>query len=220
MSPSAFKPLHSILALVTVVVCVFDIITNWYTFSQFIGYQTSAKVDRAAAIFLGCAAAVGTLVLFLVLLNLMRGLEAYSAEKPEQKQESVARWQEVAFFLQIVVEDSVVAVVVYWTFKEGSCALYAEIFRSSITANVALVGALSGSVWKTICGIVNCVCGCVTEAETGCGWALMCCLCRIAMNIVTATLIGFVGYQLINYNQAGFEKRLDCQNATHNTIYL
>lgn len=214
MASSGFKPLHSIFALITVIVCVFDIITNWYTFAQYINYRTNAKVDRTATICLGCAATAGTLVLFLVLLNLMRALEAYSAEKPDKKQESVARWQEVAFFLQIVVEDSVFALVIYWTFRAGSCALYRKIFRLSLTANIALVGSLSGSIWKTVCGVVNCVCGCVTEADTGCGWAMFCCICRLAMNITAAVLIGFVGYQLVNYNEAGFEKRLDCGNGT------
>ena len=44
----------------------------------------------------------------------------------------------------MTLQDCVIAVIVYLTFREGTCNLYSTIFVDSLAGDIALIGILSG----------------------------------------------------------------------------
>ncbi|KAK2140789.1 hypothetical protein LSH36_1249g00042 [Paralvinella palmiformis] len=206
-----FSPLHAIMAIGTVLIMAFDSATNWYAFTMYMKAKTDYLTDNTMSILIGCAATFGTLLWVLAIRNMVYACKAWGADDPAGEQESVGRWEESTSFFQLILQDSAMALIVYFTFRLASCTLYQELFQNSITPTLALIGALSGSVWKIVRGTIDCICCCFTKADTGCGWACLCCSCRIVSSLVSTGIIGFIAYQLIIYKGiVAFENRSDC----------
>lgn len=205
-----FKPLHAIMATGTVIILLFDVATNWYAFSKFLSAKTADGTDKSLTIALGFASTFGTLLWALAVRNMVYACKACGAEDAIEAQESVARWEESTSFFQLVLQDGAVVIVVYMTFRYASCDMYLELFVYSLAATAALIGALSGSVWKIVRGFIDCICCCFTKGETGCGWACFCCICRLISSLISGGILGFVAYQFLTYRGMGYETRSDC----------
>ncbi|KAK2140790.1 hypothetical protein LSH36_1249g00043 [Paralvinella palmiformis] len=206
------KPLHSILALGTVLILAFDVATNWFAFAKFqIEKTVDDDADEMVTIFLGIAASFGSVLWFIAIRNMVA---AFKACGKEEDQESVARWEESTSFFQLILQDTAMVVIIYVGFNSISCPLFLELYQNSFTAELALIGALSGSVWKIVRGVFNCLCCCMSKPDTGCGWGCFCFIFRIVTAVLALGIIAFVVYQLFMVNGETDVNRNDCLNMT------
>ena len=199
------------MALLTLIICIFDLATDWYTFVAFFRFR-SVAIDDQLTIALGVASGIGSIVFFLELRNGVAAYRMYSRSRDDlgDGESSLVRWQEVITFLQVIAEDTPVAVVMYMTFRYGSCKLFLHIFEETIIGNLALMGAFVSACWKFMTSLCYCCLGHCIGHKEDCGWACCCCCCRAFRSVVSVTLLGFTAYLYFTFNYKGIETRDDC----------
>lgn len=201
------KPLHPILAMGTVLILAFDVATNWFAFARYFKQSTDIQADELLVIFLGISASLGSILWFIAIRNMVA---AFKACGEEDEQGSVARWEESTSFFQLILQDTAIVVLVYVGYNRASCGLFLDVYKDSATAILTLIGALSGSVWKIVRGVFNCLCCCMSKPDTGCGWGCFCFAFRIVTGVLAIGIICFVIYQLVLIADDTLEDRPEC----------
>ena len=198
------------IAAITLAVAVFDVISDWIAFGNFVHYD-GGKLTTAMGIF--CT--VATLLFFLEVkncvsaINLYRNNEDLTQDDPSVKK--LDRWQEGVSFLLMILEDLPNTIILYAAFRRGSCPLFNQLFQESNTANVALLASFLSALWKLVLSFKYCCCCCCNCADVE-GVCKRCCCCcaRGIRPLFAIILMGFSAFLFFTFNNQGTKYRADC----------
>ena len=209
-----------VFAVVSIVVSIFDLGTDWFSFSVFVRNDGE---NLAVAYVVVCT--LSTILFPLEIHNGVMAYRVYTREPTEaggiaDKEGKLDHWEEVVSFLPLCLEDFPTIVIMYITFQKGNCRLYNKVFETTFTANLALLGTLVSSVWKGVLSLRYCFtfkfrhveCGCCIKSCCCCIKSCCCC-CRMIRPLVACTLLGLTAALYVAFNKGGGEPRDDrCAN--------
>ena len=222
------------LAVITIAVAIFDLITDWIALRDFIRYD-GGKMTVALGIF--CA--ISTILFIFEIRNgivtyrlaqrQMMKLKRKDGKPPSPAADTEDRevifgdteetrlelWKEVLSFLLLAFEDFPATIIIYIVFERGPCPLYTRLFQQSFTAYLALLGSFVSALWKLLMAFVYCcrLCRCQFRHVKGFCAHVCCCCCRLMRPLLAVILMGFAGYLYSKYSD-GEDPRPECRLAT------
>ncbi|KAK2155897.1 hypothetical protein LSH36_228g06016 [Paralvinella palmiformis] len=213
-----FRRVRLVIAVLTFLVCTFDLATDWYTFVAFYQYR-STRIDNNLMIAIAVSATLGSVLFFaelrtsVVEMRSFGGRRRAGEDEADNRGKSAENWWEVITFCQVTTEDAPVAVIMYFAFHSGGCPLFYRVFQESFVGNLALLGSFSSACWKVLTSLFYCCCGCCIRSGKNCaGDYYCCCCCRAFRSIVAFLVLTFTAYLFFTFNYRGVEIRSDCVN--------
>lgn len=207
----AIRRFRVVISVLGIIVSIFDLVTDWYTFKEFYTYDSGKKT---LTILLGVASSVATILCFLEIYQGLSSFYVYFQRKKEtqynvsdeevddadprerQRKEElkVECLQETTTFLLLIFEDIPSAVILYVAFKEANCQLHRRVFDETLVALLSLSGTAISAAWKGLQSIIYMVQCCRFYDMKRCENRVMCCFCRILRPFIAAVLIIFVSF--------------------------
>ena len=202
---------------VSLAVAVFDLGSDWWVFKDFCFFG-GGKLTAPLGVF--CI--IATILFVMEVRNCVNSFRLHlrkerlnrdSEPKPvlPSEEKKLMRWEETVSFLLLALEDFPVTVIMYVTFRKGSCSLFVRIFEESFTGRIALLGAVISAIWKLIKSFFYC-CSCKYPDIKGICNHIGCCCCRIFRPLLAICLIGFVSYLYDTFDNYGTSYRAECYN--------
>lgn len=222
------------LSVIGVAVAVFDLITDWWMFSDFCRYG-GGKMIAPLGFFCVIASVLFVMEIrncvFSFRLHLYKERHMHDmqrrcnvpttemeiidpndmADGPAMKknEQKLMKWEEIVTLLLLFLEDFPVTVIIYRTFHYSICSLFTQLFEDSFTVRMTLLGAVVSAVWKGMQSFRYC-CSCKYHGVKGVWTHIGCCCLRFLRPIVAICLIGFAGYIYDMLNRHGVSYRAEC----------
>ena len=198
---------------IALLLAIFDIGSDWYALSQFVGYKTS-KTDDQQTIALGVICAVSTILFGFEIytsvraIRILRNALSTDTEIDPKEEKTLEYWREMVTFFQLIIEDFPITIIMYIVFRHSSCGLFHEIFEDGFVGNLVLLAAFLSSLWKAVSTFGYCCCGGYKNIR--CSRKCCCCCCRCMRGVIAILLMGFSAYLFFTFNREGTKYRSDC----------